>query len=243
MNKKLIELFEGVQAIPYKCRAENIARGTNTNWSYANCNQKRNLLRRSLDLRGFESRDLDAIFDWNDLPIPMGILKILKNSGTFQKHHLLEVNVNCSYLKVDPTWNLELEHIGFPVTKNWDGKNDTEQITRGKILFYNLDIEKISLPYFPEERIKFAEEFYRWMPKFSKLAKPHLSIFRPAEEDQETLKDGEFIENPVGYLCSMRLAFEKEYEGPIYQNNLASLWGFPVDRINPLFLTDKTSLG
>ena len=111
---------------------------------------------------GFESRDLNGIFDWNDLPIPKDILRILKNSGTFQKHHLLEVNVDGSYLKVDSTWNLELENIGFPVTKNWDGKNDTEQITRGKILFYSPHIEKISLPYFPDERIKFAEEFNRW---------------------------------------------------------------------------------
>lgn len=36
--------------------------------------------------------------------------------------------------------------------------------------------------------------------------------------------------------------FEREYEGPVYQNNLAGLWGFPIDKINPLFLTDKTSL-
>ncbi|MFH1376636.1 MAG: hypothetical protein ABIH25_03280 [Candidatus Woesearchaeota archaeon] len=81
------------------------------------------------------------------------------------------------------------------------------------------------------------------MPKFSKLAKPHLSIFKPAEDDQENLKDPKFIDNPIEYLCSMRMAFEKEHGEPIYQNNLASLWGFPRDRINPLFLTDKTSLG
>ena len=161
MDKKLIELFEEVQAIPYKCRAENATVGINTNLSYANCSQKRNLLRQTLGLVGSEFRDLNAIFDWSDLPIPRDILRILKYSGTLQKHHLLEVNIDGSYLKVDPTWNLELENIGFPVTKNWDGKNDTEQITRGKILFYNPDIEEISLPYFPEERIKFAEEFNR----------------------------------------------------------------------------------
>ena len=102
-------------------------------------------------------------------------------------------------------------------------------------------IDNLEYSYMPG--LDSLDDFYRWMPKFSKLAKPHLSIFRPAEEDQETLKDKEFIEDPVGYLCSMRLAFEKEHEGPIYQNNLASLWGFPVNRINPLFLTDKTSLG
>jgi len=52
-----------------------------------------------------------------------------------------------------------------------------------------------------------------------------------------------FIEDPVEYLCLMRFAFEEEHDEPIYQNNLASLWGFPIDRINPLFLTEKTSLG
>jgi len=87
------------------------------------------------------------------------------------------------------------------------------------------------------------DDFNKWMPKFSKLARPHLSIFRPAKKNQENLKDSEFIKDPIGYLCSMRLAFEKEHGGPIYQNNLGSLWGFPISRINPLFLTDKTSLG
>ena len=87
------------------------------------------------------------------------------------------------------------------------------------------------------------DAFYKWMPRFSKLGKPHLSIFRSASVEQENLKDFEFVKDPFKYLCSMRMAFEKEHRGPIYQNNLASLWGFPIDRINPLFLTDKTSLG
>ncbi len=86
------------------------------------------------------------------------------------------------------------------------------------------------------------DTFHEWMPRFSGLARPHLSIFRPTEEDQEELKDIQFLEDPVGYLCLMRFAFEKEHGGPVYQNNLASLWGFPKDRINPLFLTERTSL-
>lgn len=86
------------------------------------------------------------------------------------------------------------------------------------------------------------KDFNKWMPKFSKLARPHLSIFRSAEEEHENLKTPEFLEDPISYLCSIRLAFEKEHGSPIYQNNLASLWGFPISRINPLFLTDKTSL-
>jgi len=101
-------------------------------------------------------------------------------------------------------------------------------------------VENLEYSYMPG--LDSFNAFHKWMPEFSKLANPHLSIFRPAEKDQENLKDPEFIEDPVGYLCLMRLAFEKEYRGPIYQNNLASLWGFPIDRINPLFLTEKTSL-
>lgn len=85
--------------------------------------------------------------------------------------------------------------------------------------------------------------FFQTLPKLRPFAKPHLSIFRPAEEGQENLKCQEFKENPIEYLCKMSIAFEKEYGGPIYQNNLASLWGFPIERINPLFLTDKISLG
>jgi len=105
----------------------------------------------------------------------------------------------------------------------------------------NSGVEDLEYSYMPG--LDSIDSFYEWMPKFSKLAKPHLSIFRPAEDDQEKLKDSQFIEDPTEYLCLMRLAFEKEHGGPIYQNNLASLWGFPRDRINPLFLTDKTSLG
>lgn len=86
------------------------------------------------------------------------------------------------------------------------------------------------------------QDFMRWMPKLNEVARPHLSIFRPIKEKQEEMKAKEFKEDPVGYLCRIRLELERAYGGPIYQNNLASLWGFPINRINPLFLTDKTSL-
>lgn len=84
---------------------------------------------------------------------------------------------------------------------------------------------------------------YKWIPHFSKLALPHLSIFRLADNSQEYLKSQDFIKDPVGYLCSIRYAFEEQHGRPIYSNNLASLWGFPISKINPLFLTEKTSLG
>ncbi len=162
MKTKLIELFEKVQSIPYRCRSEEFFYSGILH-PYANCNQKRNILRILLDNEGFESRDLDAVFDWKDLPIPEEILKILRNSGTQQKHHLLEIRINEDYLRIDPTWNPELKDKNFPVTENWNGESDTQQITNGKIRFYNPAFEKIYLPYFPQERRDFAREFNQWL--------------------------------------------------------------------------------
>ena len=162
MVNQLIRTFESVQRIPYKRRAK-FFEILNINVSYANCIQKRDLLRESLERYRYETRCLEAIFDWRDLPIPKDILKILRKSGTLQKHHLLEVMVNGNYLKVDPTWNLELEEKGFPVTKNWDGKSNTIQISLGKIIFYDPKDQRVSFPYYPYERREFAEEFNKWI--------------------------------------------------------------------------------
>ena len=162
MDKKLIGIFTKIQSIPYKCRAKplNIF---SENIYYANCNKKRELLKIELDFCGYETRYLNGIFDWKDLPIPIDILKILKKSGTLQKHHLLEVLVGKNYLKVDPTWNLELETKNFPVTKNWDGESDTKPVTNGTIIFYNPQIQSIKLPYFIDEREQFAQELNKWL--------------------------------------------------------------------------------
>ncbi len=85
------------------------------------------------------------------------------------------------------------------------------------------------------------EIYYNFITKHQQIKCYPYELAIP--ELSEQLKDAKFIEDPIEYLCLMRLAFEKEHDGPIYQNNLASLWGFPKERINPLFFTDKTSLG
>ena len=159
---KLTDLFTIIQAIPYRCRAKSHTTSF-LNIPYANCSQKRELLKKELALNGHETRCLDGIFDWRDLPIPAEILNILKKSGTLQKHHLLEVQVDENYIKVDPTWNLELEAKGFPVTKNWDGKSDTKQITDGRVIFYYSQNQSVKLPYFSEERENFARELNIWL--------------------------------------------------------------------------------
>lgn len=153
MKGSIVRLFEEVQSIPYKCRVESIL-PKDTIPQYANCNQKRDILSKLLNSCGFETRYLDVIFDWRDLPIPREIIKILGKSGTSQKHHLIEV---------DPTWNREFESLGFPVTINWDGMSDTLQVTRGNLYFYNPKEKNIVLPYFPDEREEFARQFNKWL--------------------------------------------------------------------------------
>jgi len=162
MKEKIVEIFESVQRIPYKCRAENPL-DTNLRLPYANCNQKKIILRELLNSFEFETRDIDVIFDWADLPIPVDILRTLKMSGTLQKHHLLEALVGEKYIKIDSTWNPELESKDFPVTHHWDGISDTLQVTKGKIKFYDPQVHNIILPYFSEERLLFAKEFNKWL--------------------------------------------------------------------------------
>lgn len=162
MKGSIVRLFEEVQSIPYKCRVESIL-PKDTISQYANCNQKRDILSKLLNSCGFETKPLDAIFDWIDLPIPREIIKILGKSGTSQKHHLIEVLIDNRYLKIDPTWNRELESLGFPVTVNWNGMSDTLQVTRGNLYFYNPKEKNIVLPYFPDERKEFARQFNKWL--------------------------------------------------------------------------------
>ncbi|MBU3907349.1 MAG: hypothetical protein KKA64_03805 [Nanoarchaeota archaeon] len=164
MVKQLVHAFTFVQAIPYKCRAELIdGNGVSTNIPYANCRQKRDLLKRSFESLGYKTKELDAIFDWTDLPLPGYILKILKKSGTKQKHHLLEVKVNDKCIKIDPTWNLELRDKGFPITVSWNGETDTKQVSFGRIIYYDPKIQRVTLLYFPEERENFTREFNKWI--------------------------------------------------------------------------------
>lgn len=100
-------------------------------------------------------------------------------------------------------------------------------------------IERLEYTYMPG--IDSFSSFNKTALKFANLAKPHVSIFRPANQEQRGLMSEDFIQNPVDYLCMMRLQLEELYGGPIYGNNLGNLWLFPTNRVNPIFLTDRTS--
>ncbi len=156
-QENLVKTFGMVQKIPYRvCRFDE--NEINKYLKYGDCRHKSHLLFMLLKNEGFEIKKIKVIFDWKDLPIPKHALSILKKSGTKWLHDSLKVKVNNKWLKVDCTWNSELEKIGFPVTKEWDGKSDTLQVTRGKLKFYELN-DTINKPkIIKEEAYKFAEK-------------------------------------------------------------------------------------
>lgn len=98
-------------------------------------------------------------------------------------------------------------------------------------------IGRLEYTYMPG--IDSFSSFNEIAPALANLAKPHVSIFRPANQQQVELMSKDFIQDPVDYLCKMRIQLEGIYGGPIYGNNLGNLWLFPNNRINPIFLTDK----
>lgn len=134
-KKKIIELFEKVQKIPYKvCKFEKET--IDENLEEGDCRHKAELLKQLLEKEDFEVKKQDVLFDWADLPFPPEIINILEESDTVWKHIALKVKIENKWVKVDPTWSLELKKKGFPVTENWDGLSDTKLVTNGKVEFY-----------------------------------------------------------------------------------------------------------
>lgn len=164
MEPKIIRLFEEVQRIPYRiCKFEK--QKINRDIPYGSCRHKSELLYQLSEKEDYPIRRLIVVFDWNDLPIPRGILDLLKESGTIWKHNSLEIKIGKNWFKVDPTWNSELKEKGFPVTENWDGKSDTKQITEGKLEFYCSGEYTKKIPFYEEERTKFAIALNKWLEK------------------------------------------------------------------------------
>src|SRR3989338_1541877 len=156
-NIKIIELFEKVQKIPYKVcifKEDDISKDL----KYGDCRHKAHLLNILLKQEGFEVKKIKVLFDWRDLPLPKEIIEILEKSDTRWLHDSVKVKIGDEWIKVDCTWNPELEKVGFPVTKNWNGRSDTKQVTKEKIEFFDLEEFNIKPNIIKEEAYKFADK-------------------------------------------------------------------------------------
>lgn len=164
-DKKLISIFEKVQIIPYKvCKFDESK--INSQLDFGDCRHKSTLLKKLLDKEGYKTKKIKVIFDWKDLPIPKKVLSILNKSSTIWTHDALAVKVHGDYIFLDPTWNPELKQLGFPITENWSGLEDTKQVTEGELEFYKEDdfnskkeeiLKKHNIKIDKEEAYKFAE--------------------------------------------------------------------------------------
>ena len=137
MKPKIVQIYEKVQKIPYKiCKFEESK--VDKNLKEGDCRHKAELLYKLLKKEGYEVKKIRVVFDWKDLPLPKEIITILTH-GTLWDHRSLEVKLGEKWIKVDCTWPPYTESAGFPVTRDWNGKSDTLQVTRGELEFYDAD--------------------------------------------------------------------------------------------------------
>lgn len=132
------------------------------------CRHKTQFLKNILKKEKIKYRELIAIFDWKDLPIPQKILNILKKTKTKFPHELLEVKIKNKWIKIDPVWDKPLRKTGFPTAKlsNWEGKTDTGKVSWGEIKYmkkseYKKSKNKIKID--KKEAHKFAQELNKYL--------------------------------------------------------------------------------
>jgi len=89
------------------------------------CTEKHLFLGKEFKKLGVPVRYLLIKFDWNDLPIPKGIIS-QKEGSSVSWHSALKIKPKDKWIYVDATWDPKLAKAGFPVTKNWDGNSDTK---------------------------------------------------------------------------------------------------------------------
>ncbi len=122
-NKKIIDLFEKVQALPYFFSKHRDSRRL-FELKKGCCAEKVIWLGNKFEEINIPVRYYLIEFRWESLPIPEHIIKLRKHGAG---HHLvLKAKIKKKWIWIDPTWDTKLEKAGFPVTKNWDGENDTK---------------------------------------------------------------------------------------------------------------------
>lgn len=123
MNDKIIELFKKVQKIPYYVlEYRNSEKLFDLN--KGSCLEKNIWLGREFRKLGIQTKFYSINFDWSSLPIPNEIIKLRKNP--IGKHLVFKAKIESKWVWVDPTWDPPLAKAGFPVTINWNGKEDTK---------------------------------------------------------------------------------------------------------------------
>lgn len=161
MKTDIVKLFEKVQKIPYKvCKFERDK--IDENIPYGDCRHKSELLSKLLQKEGYQVKRIKAVFYWKDLPLPKELLSILPGDSIWD-HDILSVNIDGKWIRVDCTWNPELEKKRFPITEKWDGKSDTKQVTNGKLEFFDAETFVKTFKIDRGIALKFADSLNKWL--------------------------------------------------------------------------------
>ena len=122
MSDNIIELFERVQKVPYYC-LEHRDYEKMFKLKKGSCWEKNIWLGKELRKHGIKVKFYLIEFDWFTLPVPKDIFELRKHVG----HHIaLKAKIGGKWIWIDPTWDPPLAKAGFPVTINWNGKNNTK---------------------------------------------------------------------------------------------------------------------
>ena len=156
-RKKIIELFEKAQSVPYflfKHRDSSKLFDLNKGC----CAEKLIWLGSKLKEMKIPVKYYLIEFNWKDLPIPEEIIKLRKKEK--EQHLALKAKLDKKWIWIDPTWDLSLEKIGFPVTRNWHGKTNTKLAVKPLKIkeFEPIDFSEIELDDFTKSLNKYFEK-------------------------------------------------------------------------------------
>lgn len=87
-----------------------------------NCARKHLYLAHQLESLGYKISLGITQFDWRDLPIPQGVISLLKNP--IDTHTFLFAEFKGYKMRVDATWDTKMP-VGF-VPNKWDGLSQTQ---------------------------------------------------------------------------------------------------------------------
>lgn len=121
-RREIVELFGKVQKVPYYLLRHRDS-GKLFSLNKGCCAEKAIWLGNEFESLGLSIKYFLVEFNWEDLPIPTSILE-LKGAGPGY-HLVMKAKIDGKWIWIDPTWDPLLERLGFPVTKDWDGKSNT----------------------------------------------------------------------------------------------------------------------
>lgn len=121
-KQTIIDLFSTVQQVPFyflkRAGPESLLE-----INKGGCAQKALFLGNRFREIGLLIRYFYVQFSWQDLPVPQEIIDM--RESLFDWHLAFKALIDGKRVIVDPTWDIGLKKLGFPVTLDWDGRSDT----------------------------------------------------------------------------------------------------------------------